>query len=63
MALDFAPEGPWIQHPFGIWFSLYLIGIFFNFALPGSVGGDVVRGYYLVADHPERRMDSILSIV
>ncbi len=44
-------------------FALYLIGIFFNFALPGSVGGDVVRGYYLVADNPERRLDSALSIV
>lgn len=43
-------------------FSLYLIGIFFNYALPGSVGGDVVRGYYLVGDYPERRMDSVLSI-
>lgn len=44
-------------------FSLYLIGIFFNHALPGSVGGDVVRGYYLVAENPDRRMDSVLSIV
>ena len=44
-------------------FSLFLIGIFFNHALPGSVGGDVVRGYYLVADHPERRLDSVLSII
>lgn len=43
-------------------FSLYLIGTFFNFALPGSVGGDVVRGYYLVADHPGRRLDCVLSI-
>lgn len=44
-------------------FSLYLIGIFFNHALPGSVGGDVVRGYYLVADHPQRRLDGVLSII
>ncbi len=43
-------------------FSLYLIGIFFNFALPGSVGGDVVRGYYLVNDHPDRKLEGILSI-
>jgi uncharacterized protein (TIRG00374 family) len=49
--------------PTGYGISLYLIGIFFNYALPGAIGGDVVRGYYLVADHPERRMDSILSIV
>lgn len=49
--------------PIGYGTGLYLIGIFFNFALPGGVGGDVVRGYYLVADHPQRRMDSVLSIV
>jgi glycosyltransferase 2 family protein len=49
--------------PVGYGFSLYLIGIFFNHALPGAVGGDVVRGYYLVADHPSRRLDSVLSIV
>jgi glycosyltransferase 2 family protein len=47
----------------GYGFALYLIGIFFNFALPGGVGGDVVRGYYLVADHPNRKMDAVLSIV
>ncbi len=28
-------------------FSLYLVGMFFNNFLPSSVGGDVVRGYYL----------------
>jgi uncharacterized protein (TIRG00374 family) len=43
--------------------SLYLIGIFFNYALPGAVGGDVVRGYYLVADHPKQKLDAVLSIV
>jgi uncharacterized protein (TIRG00374 family) len=37
--------------------------LFFNFALPGSIGGDVVKGYYLVKDHPERKVDSVLSIL
>ncbi|NJM09669.1 MAG: flippase-like domain-containing protein, partial [Bdellovibrionaceae bacterium] len=49
--------------PLSYGFSLYLIGIFFNHALPGSVGGDVVRGYYLVSDYPGRRMDAVLSII
>ena len=43
-------------------YGLYLIGTFFNHALPGSVGGDLVRGYYLVADYPDRKLDSILSV-
>lgn len=49
--------------PVGYGFSLYLIGIFFNHAIPGAVGGDLVRGYYLVKDHPDRRMDAVLSIL
>lgn len=48
---------------FGYGYSLYLIGMFFNFALPGSIGGDVVKGYYLVKDYPERKVDGILSIL
>ncbi len=28
-------------------FSLYMIGAFFNMLLPGLVGGDVVKGFYL----------------
>ena len=44
-------------------FRLYLIGIFFNHALPGAVGGDVVRGYYLVSENPTRRLDAILSVL
>lgn len=50
------------QMPLMYGFSLYLIGIFFNHALPGSVGGDVVRGYYLVTDNPGRKLEGILSI-
>ena len=49
--------------PVGYGFSLYLIGMFFNYALPGSVSGDLVRGYYLVQDYPGRKMDSILSVL
>ena len=42
---------------------LYLIGMFFNHALPGAVGGDLVRGYYLVKDYPNRKVDAVLSII
>ncbi len=49
--------------PMGYGFSLYLVGLFFNFAIPGAVGGDLVRGYYLVADYPQRKLDGILSIL
>jgi uncharacterized membrane protein YbhN (UPF0104 family) len=29
---------------------LSFIGLFFNYAMPGGVGGDVVKGYYLLQD-------------
>lgn len=43
--------------------KLYLIGGFFNYALPGAVGGDVVKAYYLVRDYPKRRMEAVLTVV
>jgi len=52
-----------LEVPFGYAMSLYLIGMFFNYALPGSVSGDLVRGYYLVQDYPGRKMDSALSVL
>lgn len=49
--------------PFYYGWKLYMIGIFFNHALPGAVGGDLVRGYYLVNDHPERKVDAVMSVI
>jgi len=42
---------------------LSLIGIFFNYAVPGGVGGDVVKGYYLLRQHRDRRMSAAISIL
>lgn len=45
--------------------KLTLIGLFFNFAFPGGVGGDVVKGYYLVkaSEHDHSRTRSFLTIL
>jgi len=43
--------------------SLTFIGLFFNLAMPGGVGGDLVKGYYVVQDNPSRRMASAASIL
>ena len=40
-----------------------LIGIFFNYALPSSVGGDVVKGFYLAKDHPQKKWRAASSIL
>lgn len=34
---------------------LSLIGIFFNFVIPGGVGGDVVKAGYLIKEQPEKK--------
>lgn len=43
--------------------SLSLIGIFFNFAVPGGVGGDLVKGFYIVKDYPEKKLDAALTVL
>lgn len=43
-------------------FPLTLIGSFFSFFMPGGVGGDVIKGYYLLQDHPQRKFAGVVSI-
>lgn len=43
--------------------ALTYIGLFFNFTMPGSVGGDFVKGYYICRNHPERKVDAALTIL
>ncbi|MBK9293051.1 MAG: flippase-like domain-containing protein [Oligoflexia bacterium] len=48
------------------WFStlrLTFIGLFFNLVMPGSVGGDVLKAYYISKDHPQTKMKSVTSII
>jgi uncharacterized membrane protein YbhN (UPF0104 family) len=42
-------------------FSLYMIGAFFNSFLPGLIGGDVVKAYYLNKD--ARKLGSTLASI
>ncbi len=42
---------------------LSFIGLFFNYAMPGGVGGDIVKGYYILQDHPERKTTAATSIL
>lgn len=41
---------------------LSLIGMFFNFVMPGGVGGDVIKGYYLLQQHPKQKFAAAVSI-
>lgn len=43
-------------------FPLTLMGLFFNYAMPGSVGGDIIKGYYLAQDFPEQKLAAGVSV-
>lgn len=44
-------------------FLLMLIGIFFNFFIPGGTGGDVVKIFYLLKETPGQRGPALLSVL
>lgn len=54
-----------IDFPLGFFkaFKLVMIGNFFNTVIPGMVGGDLVKGYYLVKSEKERRGQSAGIII
>lgn len=41
----------------------YLIGVFFNYALPGSVSGDLVKAFYISRTQPNQKMKAALSVL
>jgi uncharacterized protein (TIRG00374 family) len=44
--------------------KLQLVGLFFNVAMPGAIGGDLVKGYYVTKKAgKEKRVNAMLSIV
>ena len=48
----------------GFWvaFRLHLLGIFYNNCLPTSVGGDLLRAWY-VTTHTEKKLEAALSVL
>ena len=44
-------------------FGLTMIGQLFNVAIPGSVGGDLVKGYYITRAAADRKTQAATSIV
>lgn len=43
-------------------FRLTMIGSFFNYCMPGTTGGDLVKAYYS-AKNSDRRADSVMTVV
>ena len=44
-------------------FMLLLIGVFFNFVIPGGTGGDVVKIFYLLKETPGKRTQALLAVL
>ncbi len=44
-------------------FRLLMIGVFFNFFIPGGTGGDVVKVFYLLKETPGQRPAALLSVL
>lgn len=51
--------------PFQFWnaIRLGLVGTFYNTFLPGSIGGDIVKAYFIAKGHPERKATAVATVV
>lgn len=43
-------------------FRLSMIGVFFNYAMPGGVGGDVIKAYYFSRNQQHARATAVVSV-
>ncbi len=44
-------------------FKLTFIGLFFNLVMPGAVGGDLAKGYYLLKNQQNRKVEAGTTIL
>ena len=56
-------QGQGFQLSFWQTLKLTFIGLFFNFAIPGAVGGDLAKGYYLVKDQHNRKVEAGITVL
>ncbi len=49
--------------PFWTAFQLTMIGIFFNFVVPGGVGGDLIKGYYVAKFSPHSKAGTAMTVL
>lgn len=55
------PQG--LELSFKKLFSLTMIGSFFNTFMPGSVGGDLIKAWYVAGQAPDRRTRAVFSVL
>jgi uncharacterized membrane protein YbhN (UPF0104 family) len=44
-------------------YRLGLIGVYYNTFFPGSVGGDLLKAYFIAHAHPERKTRAVASVI
>jgi uncharacterized protein (TIRG00374 family) len=44
-------------------FRFVMIGTFFNFLMPGGVGGDVMKAFYVTRDFPQAKIKAAISVL
>lgn len=51
--------------PFTKWNALRLglVGYFYNIFLPGSIGGDIIKAYFIARDHPVRKPVAVATVL
>lgn len=52
-----------LSQAFSSTFSLFMIGSFFNTFMPGSVGGDLIKAWYIAGRVPEKRTRAVFSVL
>jgi glycosyltransferase 2 family protein len=44
-------------------FRLGMVGVFYNTFLPGAVGGDLLKAYFIAKAHPERKTRAVATVL
>ncbi|VTS03647.1 Uncharacterized protein OS=Blastopirellula marina DSM 3645 GN=DSM3645_10252 PE=4 SV=1: UPF0104 [Gemmata massiliana] len=44
-------------------YRLGLVGVYYNTFFPGSVGGDLLKAYFIAKAHPERKTRAVASVI
>ncbi len=44
-------------------FELMMIGTFFNLFMPGSVGGDLIKGWYIAKEQPKKKTRAVFTVL
>lgn len=56
-------RGQGLHLSFSDLFSLTMIGSFFNTFMPGSVGGDLIKAWYIAGKEPNKRTQAVFTVI